>query len=149
MGDQSAELRDACHDDERALRGSQVEYNIVPPSCISRDLYLSLVDLYHCFIRILSSFFMKGSPGQGLKFQLLCNVLLEKYVFEKNKMVSLDVWFLADTKTILNLGMLRRQLNEAYREVEKHFDAFVEGGLGWVMKKVLSFSLCLNRFKLF
>ena len=110
---------------KRTLRGSQVEYNIVPPSRISHDLYLSLVDLYRCFIHLLSSFFRKGSPGQGLKFQLCCNALLEKYVFEKNKMVSLDVWFPADTKTILNLGMLRRQLNEAYREVEKCFDAFV------------------------
>ena len=70
-------------------------------------------------------------------------------MFEKNKIVSLDVWFLADTKTILNLGMLKRQLNVAYREVEKRFDAFVEGGLGWVMKRVIHFSLFLNRFNLF
>ena len=103
---------------KRALRGSQVEYSIVPPSRISCDLYLSLVDLYRCFVCLLSSFFRKGSPGQGLKFQLHCNALLEKYVFEKNKMVSMDVWFPADTKSVLNLGMLRRQLNEAYREVE-------------------------------
>ena len=70
-------------------------------------------------------------------------------MFEENKMVSLDIWFPADTKTVLNLGMLKRQLNVAYREVEKHFDAFVEGCLGWVMKRVICFSLFLNRFKLF
>ena len=64
-------------------------------------------------------------------------------------MVSLDIWFPADTKTVLNLGMLKRQLNVAYHEVEKRFDAFVEGGSGWVMKTVLHFSLFLNRFKLF
>ena len=37
----------------------------------------------------------------------------------------------------------------AYCKVEKHFDAFVEGGLGWVMKRVICFSLFLNRFNLF
>ena len=62
-------------------------------------------------------------------------------MFEKNEMVSLDVWFLADMKTVLNLGMLKRQLNAAYREVEKRFDTFVEGGSGWVMKRVIHFSL--------
>ena len=70
-------------------------------------------------------------------------------MFEKNKMISLDVWFPADTKTVLNLGKLKRQLNAAYHEVEKHFDAFIEGGSGWVMKGVICFSLFLNRFKLF
>ena len=134
---------------KRALNGSQVEYYVVPPSHVSRDLYLSLVDLYQPFHCLLSSFFKKSSPGHGIKFQLQCNASLEKFVFKKNKMVSLDVWFLADTKTVLNLGMLRRQLNGAYRKVEKRFDAFVEGGSGWVMKRVLRFSLCLNRFKLF
>ena len=70
-------------------------------------------------------------------------------MFEKNKMVSFNVWFPADTKTDLNLGMLKRQLNAAYHEIEKRFDAFVEGGSGWVMKRVICFSLFLNRFKLF
>ena len=134
---------------KRALGGSQVEYYVVPPPHVSRDLYLSLVHLYRPFQRILSTFFKKGGPGKGIKFQLRCNALLEKFVFEKNKMVSLDVWFPANSKTVLNLGMLKRQLNSAYLEVEKRFDAFVEGGSGWVMKRVLHFSLCLNRYKLF
>ena len=134
---------------KRALGGSQVEYYVVPPSHVSRDLYLNLVNLYCPFQHLLTNFFKKEGPGKGIKFQLCCNALLEKFVFEKNEMVSLDIWFLADMKTVLNLGMLKRQLNAAYREVEKHFDAFIEGGSGWVMKTVLHFSLFLNRFKLF
>ena len=134
---------------KRALGGSQVEYHVMPLSCVSRDLYLSLVNLYRPFQCLLTNFFKKGGPGKGIKFQLHCNALLEKFVFEKNEMVSLDVWFPADTKTVLNLGMLKRQLNAAYRKVEKHFDAFIEGGSGWVMKRDLHFSLFLNRFKLF
>ena len=134
---------------KRVLGGSQVEYYVVPPSHVSCDLYLSLVNLYRPFQHLLANFFKKGGPGKGIKFQLCCNALLEKFVFEKNEMVSLDIWFLADMKTILNLGMLKRQLNAAYHEVEKHFNAFVEGGSGWVMKTVLHFSLFLNRFKLF
>ena len=134
---------------KRALGGSQVEYYVMPPSHVSCNLYLSLVNLYHPFQHLLTNFFKKGGPGKGIKFQLHCNALLEKFVFEKNEMVSLDIWFLADTKTILNLGMLKRQLNGANHEVEKCFDAFVEGGSGWVMKTVLHFSLFLNRFKLF
>ena len=103
---------------KRALDSSQVEYYVVPLSCISRDLYLSL-------------------------YQLCCNALLEKFFFEKNKMVSLDIWFPVDMKNISNSGMLKRQLNVAHHKVEKHFDAFVERGLGWVMKRVIVF-LCFS-----
>ena len=35
------------------------------------------------------------------------------------------------------------------RDVEAHFDSFVERGLGWVVKKVLQFCLTVNSFKLF
>ena len=50
----------------------------MPSSHVSRDLYLSLVDLYCAFQCLLTIFFKKGGPGKGIKFQLCCNALLEK-----------------------------------------------------------------------
>ena len=126
---QSAEKsRDGTILDEKSPRWFSGRVLCGALSCVSRDLYLSHVNLYRTFQCLLTIFFKKGRPGKGIKFQLCCNALLEKFVFEKNEMVSLDVWFPADTKAILNLGMLKRQLNAAYREVEKCIDAFVEGG---------------------
>ena len=80
----------------------------------------------------------RGRPGQGIKFQLHCNVFLEKYAFEAKKMVQMDVWLPADTKTVLSLNALEKQLNSTLHDIEQHFDAFVEKGLGWVVKKIYS-----------
>ena len=91
----------------------------------------------------------RGCPGQGIKFQLCCNVFLEKYAFEAKKMVWMDVWFPADMKTVLNLNTLEKQLNSALHDIEQCFDAFVKKGSGWVIKKDLQFCLMVNRFKLF
>ena len=59
---------------KRVLGGSQVEYYVVPPSHISPDLYLSLVDLYHAFQRLLTTFFKKGGQARELNFN--CIVML-------------------------------------------------------------------------
>ena len=52
---------------KRALGGSQVEYYVVPPSRVSRDLYLSLVNLYRTFQHLLTNFFKKGGQARELK----------------------------------------------------------------------------------
>ena len=132
-----------------ALRGSQLDYYVTPPARVAKDLYLCLTSLRPNFVKLLLRFFKKAGRGYGLKFQLRCNCFLEKFVFETNKEISLDVWFPADTYTVLNLGILKRQLDAAYRDIEKRFDAFVGVGSGWVMKRVLKFCLSVNRFKIF
>ena len=134
---------------KRALRGGQTEYYFKPPFHVSRDLYLSLTDLHPVFLNVLVSYFKRGRPSEDIKFQLRSNVLLEKYAFDVNKMVKFDVWFPADTKTVLSASVLQEQLDEVLRDIEQHFDAFVERGSGWVVKKILRFCLTVNCFKLF
>ena len=133
----------------KALRGSQLDYYIVPSARVAKDLYLCLSSLRPTFTKLLVRYFKKVGRGYGLKFQLRCNCLLQKFVFETNKEISLDVWFPADTYTVLNLGILNRQLEAAYRDIMNRFEAFVEVGSGWVMKRVLRFCLTINRFKIF
>ena len=96
---------------KRALGGSQVEYYVVPPPRVSRDLYLSLVHLYHPFQRVLSTFFKKVGPGKGIKFQLRCNALLEKFVFEKKQ----DGLFGCVVSSGLEDGSQFRNVEEATR----------------------------------
>ena len=132
-----------------ALRGSQLDYYVTPSSRVAKDLYLCLASLRSKFTKLLLRFFKKAGRGYGLKFQLRANCLLQKFVFERNKEITLDVWFPADTYTVLNVGILKRQLDSAYGDIEKRFDAFVEVGSGWVMKRVLVFCLTVNRFRIF
>ena len=108
-----------------------------------------LVDLYVSFVHVLHAFMAKSGPSKGMKFQLKANVFLEKFAFETNKMVQVDVWFPADTYSVLSPGILIDQLNSALRDVEACFDSFVERGSGCVVKKVLQFCLTVNSFKLF
>ena len=111
----------------RALRGAQVDYYFYPSSHVSCDLSLSLVDSYVSFVHVLHAFMMKSSRSKGMKFQLKANIFLEKFAFETNKMVQVDVWFPADTYSILSPGALSDRLNSALRDVEARFDSFVEG----------------------
>ena len=66
-------------------------------------------------------------------------MFLEKYAFEAKKMVRMDVWFPADMKTVLSLNALEKQLNSALHDIEQHFDAFVEKGLGGLSRRFYSF----------
>ena len=73
---------------------------------MSRDLSISLVDLYMSFVHVLHVFMVKSRRSKGMKFQLKVNVFLEKFVFETNKMVQVDVWFPANTYSVLSPGVL-------------------------------------------
>ena len=133
----------------QVLQFAQVDYYFYPSSCVSHDLSVSLVNLYVSFVHVLRAFMAKSRQSKGIKFQLKANVFLEKFAFETNKMVQVDVWFPTDTYSVISPVVLIDQLNSALRDVEAHFDSFVERGSGWVVKKVLQFCLTVNSFKLF
>ena len=75
------------HSMRQVLQGAQVDYYFYPSSCVSRDLSVSLVDLYMSFVHVLCTFMLKSRQLKGMKFQLKANVFLEKFAFETNKMV--------------------------------------------------------------
>ena len=86
----------------QALQGAQVDYYFYPSSRVSRDLSVSLVDLYASFVRVLHAFMAKSRRSKGMKFQLKAYVFLEEFAFETNKMVQVDVWFPTDTYSVIN-----------------------------------------------
>ena len=137
------------HSSRQALQGAQVDYYFYPSSHVSHDLSLTLVNLYMSLEHVLCAFMVKSRQSKGMKFQLKANVFLEKFAFETNKMVQVDVWFPANTYSVLSPVVLIDQLNSVLWDVETHFDSFVERGSEWVVKKVLQFCFTVNSFKLF
>ena len=75
----------------QALQGAQVDYYFYPSSHVSHDLSFSLVNLYVSFVCVLCVFMAKSRRLKGMKFQLKANIFLEKFAFETNKMVQVDV----------------------------------------------------------
>ena len=67
---------------KKTLRGSQKEFFVSPDLRVSRDLNLSVADVFPGMKKILSQSLQPiHSRAKGLKFQLHTKVLLEKYSF--------------------------------------------------------------------
>ena len=131
-----------------ALRGAQKEYFLVPDSTVRRDLPLSVTDVHPALISILQhSFRLVRFRGMGVKFQLRVKVLLEKYSFENNTQMLVDVWFPSNSCSAPN--EIRPRLGRAIGEMMSKFEAFVQQGYGWVVREVKVFSLTVNTFVLF
>ena len=84
-----------------------------------------------------------------MKFQLRCKVLLEKFSYENDRVITIDVWFPAETHTVTVLNQVSSVLNKSVQDMLGKFDAFVHQGSGWVAKEVRMFSLNVNEFTLF
>ena len=79
---------------KKALRGLQQEFFLSPNFNVSRDFSLSIADVYARLQKILRrSLQLIHSKAKGVKFQLRAKVLLEKYSFENDKQIVVDVRF--------------------------------------------------------
>ena len=87
--------------------------------------------------------------AKGVKFQLRCKVLLEKFSFENDRVIMIDVWFPAEICTLTILSQVSSVLNKSAQDMLSKFDAFVHQGSGWVVKEVKVFTLNFNEFTLF
>ena len=79
-----------------------------------------------------------------MKFQLRVKVLLEKYSFENNKQMLVDVWFPLNSCSVHAPNEIRPRLGRAIGEMMSKFEAFVQQGSGWVVREVKVFSLTVN-----
>ena len=84
-----------------------------------------------------------------MKFQLRTKVLLEKYSFENEKQIVVDVWFPSISFSLHNPSQVMHHLWKAVADMMSKFDAFVQKGSGWVVRQVKMFSLTVNRFTMF
>ena len=55
--------------------------------------------------------------AKGVKFQLRCNVLLEKFSFENDQVIMIDVWFPAETRTLTLLSQVSSVLNKSAQDI--------------------------------
>ena len=61
---------------------------------------------------------------KGLKFQLRCKILLEKYSYENERDIVVDVWFPAETRTVTTMHQISPQLEKSVGDMMSKFDAF-------------------------
>ena len=133
-----------------ALQNSQKKYLLSPTGRVRNDLALSVQNvlpvLQGILYRALKSI---CKHAKGVKFQLRCKVLLEKFSFKNDHVITIDVWFPAETRTVTVLSWVSSVLNKLAQDMLGKFDAFIHQGLGWVVKEVKVFSLNVNDFTLF
>ena len=91
----------------------------------------------------------KQKRGYAFKLQIPLKASLEKFFFENNKYIKIDVWFPSNTYTVLYSVNVRKKINIAIRDIYKRYDSFVHTRSGWVLKKVSMFSVSIKKFKLF
>ena len=132
------------------LQNSQKEYLLSPTSGVRNDLALSVQNVLPALQGILHRALKSiHKQAKGVKFQLRCKVLLEKFSFENDHMIMIDVWFPAETRTVTVLSQVSSVLNKSAQDMLGKFDAFIHQGSGWVVKEVKVFSLNVNEFTLF
>ena len=134
---------------KKALNGSHLEVFLAPQCSTEHDFDLSISNLFLTFVRLLQEIKKKQKRGYAFKFQICLKAFLEKFSFENNKLMKIDVWFPNNTYTVLDSINIRKKINTAIRDIYKRYDSFVQRGSGWVLKKVSKFSVSIMKFKLF
>ena len=134
---------------KKALNGSHLEVFLAPQSSTEHDFDLSISNLFLTFVLFLQEIKKKQKRGYPFKFQICLKAFLEKFSFENNKLMKIDVWFASNTYTLLDSINIRKKINTAIRDIYKRYDSFVQRGSSWVLKKVSKFSVSIMKFKLF
>ena len=134
---------------KKALNGSHLEVFLVPQHSTEHDFDLSISNLFLTFVQLLQEIKKKQKKGYAFKFQIRLKAFSEKFSFENNKSIKIDVWFPSNTYTVLDSIHIRKKINTAIRDIYKRYDSFVQRGSGWVLKKVFKFSVSIMKFKLF
>ena len=132
------------------LQNLQKEFLLSPVGQVRNDLALSIKNV----LPTLQGILLHGlksihNQAKGVKFQLRCKVLLEKFSYENDRVIMIEVWFPADMHTVTVLNQVSSVLNKSVQDMLGKFDAFVHQCSGWVIKEVRVFSLNANEFTLF
>ena len=134
---------------KKALNGSHLEVFLALQHNTEHDFDLSISNVFLTFVQLLQEIKKKQKRGYASKFQIRLKAFLEKFSFENNKLIKIEVWFPSNTYTVLDSIHIRKKINTAIRDIYKRYDSFVQRGSGWVLKKVSKFSVSIMKFKLF
>lgn len=85
----------------------------------------------------------------ALKFQIKAHVFFDKFDFELSRKVDLDTWFSTESVLILTKNQIFGLVLSSFRKLLAFYDSFVQGGSGWVLKKVQEIVLTVAKFRLF
>ena len=124
---------------KKALNGPHLEVFLALQCSTEHDFDLSISNLFLTFVQLLQEIRKKQKRGYAFKFQIHLKAFLEKFSFENNKLMKIDVWFPSNTYTVLDSINIRKKINTAIRDIYKRCDSFVQRGSGWVLKKCPSF----------
>ena len=89
------------------------------------DFDLSISNLFLTFVQLLQEIKKKQKRGYAFKFQIHLKAFLERFSFENNKLMKIDVWFPSNTYTMLDSVNIRKKINTAIRDIYKRYDSFV------------------------
>ena len=120
-----------------------------PKRSASYDIDIATSSLFPTLVSLLKNTKSKQKKPYAIKFQICMQAFLEKFSFENNKQININVWFPSNTYSILEFSGARKKIKTALHNIFQHYDSFVERGLGWVLKKVLQFSITIMKYKLF
>ena len=121
---------------KKALNGSHLEVLLAPQHSTEHDFDHSISNLFLTFVQLLQEIKKKQKRGYVFKFQICLKAILEKFSFENNKLMKIDVWFPSNTYTVLDSINIRKKIDTTIRDIYKRYDSFVQKGSGWVLKKV-------------
>ena len=85
---------------KKALNGSHLEVFLTLQHSTEHDFDLSISNLFLTFVRLLQEIKKKQKRGYAFKFQICLKAFLEKFSFENNKLMKIDVWFPSNTYTV-------------------------------------------------
>ena len=100
---------------KKALNGSHLEVFVTPQCSTEHDFDLSISNLFLTFVQLLQEIKKKQKKRvYAFKFQICLKAFLEKFSFENNKLMKIDVWFPSNTYTVLDS---RKKINTAIRDI--------------------------------
>ena len=124
---------------KKALNGSHLEVFLALQCSTEHDFDLSISNLFLTFVHLLQEIKKKQKRGYALKFQICLKAFLERFSFESNKLMKIDVWFPSNTYTVLDSINIRKKINTAIRDIYKRYDSLFKGDLVGSLKKCSSF----------
>ena len=102
---------------------------LAPQHSTEHDFDLSISNLFLTFVRLLQEIKKKQKTGFAFKFQIHLKAFLEKFSFENNKVIKIDVWFPSNTYTVLDSVNIRKKINIAIRSMIALFKGDLAGSL--------------------
>ena len=83
-----------------ALQGSHIEVFVALKKSVSYDIDIATSSIYPTFGSLLKNTKSKQKKPYAIKFQIHMQAFLEKFSFEHNKQINIDVWFPSNTYSI-------------------------------------------------